>query len=164
MSPRLIAWLLSVAAVIAIGVGLYEAGSRAGTKAERSVWTTKQAELERSNRAKEQQLQAKVQQGEERYEQLKDQKQRDDAGARAELGRLRTDLAKKRAPQREAGAASAAQPAADEAAVDTRGWELFGQCAATVVDLAEAADGLRIQVIGLQDYVREVLDVGSASK
>jgi hypothetical protein len=99
-------------------------------------------------RAKEQELNAERQKTEVRYAQLRRKAASDAAGASGELERLRSALA---------GAAGSGQntPATRGADGDPRN-AIIGECAAAATTLAQHADGLAAQLLGLQDYVRNV--------
>lgn len=71
--------------------------------------------------------------------------------ARAELNGLRDELYAISAPV--AGANPVAPSRTDGVSIERR---LLGNCAAALVEVAAGADGLAAQLIGLQDYVRNV--------
>lgn len=149
------ALLVFLACLVTLGV-IFWAGYRIGTQAEKQVWLTKQAKLNQEHRTTETVLRADKQALEEAYEVLKDSSERDRAGARAELDRLRHVLAQRKARPSPgpSGTATCPGPTVDEAPAER---ELFAQCAAALVDLAEEADRVRIQLIGLQGYVEKVV-------
>lgn len=106
---------------------------------------------EQAARAREQALVIAKQQAEEAYVTLKSNTQRAVAGAQSELGRLRVVLD---ARQREAAATATPGTGVDASPAAER--QLFGQCAETLVGVAQQADQLAAQVSGLQGYVRAV--------
>lgn len=116
----------------------------------KAVQAEELAAKEKQYRQQEQDLVAAKNNAEVRYEQIKSKTRVAVAGARAELDRLRNDLA---AGLPGTGAPAAAGTGADAAAV--RG-ELFGDCATRYPGLAEEAGSIRDKLIGLQDYVASV--------
>lgn len=104
---------------------------------------------EQAARAREQQLIAAKNKAEEDHAAFKRRTQRAVAGAQSELGRLRDVLATRQA------AANATTSARTDAAATTER-QLFGQCAETLAGMAQQADQLAVQVIGLQGYVSAV--------
>lgn len=105
---------------------------------------------EQAARAREQALVIGKQQAEEAYVTLKSNTQRAVAGAQSELGRLRVVLD----ARREAASTAATGTGVDASPAPER--QLFGQCAETLVGVAQQADQLAAQVSGLQGYVRAV--------
>lgn len=156
LNPRV--W---IAALLAIVIGVTGIVSyRAGAKSVQAKWDAQKneqvkarAELEAQYRAKEQQLVAAKQEAEVAYVELKNRFDRDAAGARRELDRLRSALAARQP------AATPANPASIPKLDATPGiqGELLGECAQALVGLAAEADGLAAQLIGLQRYVAKVL-------
>lgn len=104
---------------------------------------------EQAARAREQQLIAAKHKAEENHAAFKRRTQRAVAGAQSELDRLRDVLA-----ARQATADAAPSDRTDGAATTER--QLFGQCAKTLAGVAQQADQLAAQVIGLQGYVSAV--------
>lgn len=76
------------------------------------------------------------------------------AGARAELDRLRGDLAAAAEP----GAAASGAAAAGRADGAAGARIVVGECAATALEVAEAADDAERKLIGLQSYVGQLLE------
>lgn len=104
---------------------------------------------EQAARAREQQLIAAKHKAEENHAAFKRRTQRAVAGAQSELDRLRDVLTARQAT------ADAAHSARTDAAATTER-QLFGQCAETLAGVAQQADQLAAQVIGLQGYVSAV--------
>jgi hypothetical protein len=153
MRARLIASLLLLASL----GGAAWLGYLQGTSVERAVWHTKQAKINKDNRDTELELRVRNQKLEIRYEELKEDHQQSVAATRTELDRVRFLLSKRGKPvPGEASANTSTGPTVDEAPIPVER-ELFGQCAAALVDLAEEADGLKLQLTGLQFYVNEVV-------
>lgn len=122
------------------------------------VTQTKQlAAKEQEYRQQEQNLVAAKNQAEEKYVEIKKHTAVAVAGARSELDRLRRDLAARSLPR--AGADSATGTGAHGEAVVG---EVFGDCAARYAGLAEEADAVRDKLIGLQGYVNNVCQNGTA--
>lgn len=104
---------------------------------------------EQAARAREQQLVAAKHKAEEEHAAFKLRTQRAVAGAQSELGRLRDVLATRQA-------ATTATPSTGTDAAATTERQLFGQCAETLAGVAQQADQLAAQVIGLQGYIKNV--------
>jgi DNA anti-recombination protein RmuC len=121
----------------------------AGKNAVLSQVQAKAMANEQAARAREQQLVAAKHKAEEDHAAFKRRTQRAVAGAQSELGRLRDTLA-----IRQAAATATPSAGVDAAAAPER--ELFGQCAETLAKVAQQADHLAAQVIGLQGYVSAV--------
>ena len=120
-----------------------------GQKNVRAEYQAKQLAAEQAAREREQELVAERKKLEDRYVQSKRKADISAAAARAELERLRDQLA--------AGGAATADPtAAIRADAGTVEGQLLGACASALVAVAEDADRLSAQVVGLQDYVRGV--------
>lgn len=152
---------LVVVAAAAFGVwSLTSTMKERGRAEERLVWQARQAKLESAHRTREHELLGQIQHAEELHEQRLQDQQQADARARTELDRLRGVLAQRdrelaaRDDRRQADPAPVTGPPADATALER---ELFGQCAAELVDLAGQADAMRLQLIGLQDYVNLVI-------
>lgn len=109
------------------------------------------AAAEKAARAREQQLVQAKTEAEEKYAQIKKQVSVAVAGARAELDRLRYDLAARDVPG--AGQTAAAGARVDAGSVER---QLLGTCATEYTGMAGEVEGLRAQLIGLQDYVNNV--------
>lgn len=141
--------LVIVAIVAVVLAGTHWKVYLNGQKAVRAEYQAKQLAAEQAARAREQQLVAQRQKVEELYVQEKRKAATAAAGARAELDRLRGQLA--------AGGPAPADPAtaprADGASIES---QLLGACATALVGVAEGADRLAAQVVGLQEYVRGV--------
>jgi hypothetical protein len=154
LNPRL--WIaLALAAVLGF---THFTAYRAGKGVVRAEWDKDKAarmaqalEAEQAARQREQQLVAERKKVEDRYVQDKRKADIAAAGARAELERLRIELA---APRGAAPADPAAAPRADgRAGLES---ELLGHCAKALVGMAQEADRLETVVVGLQQYVRQV--------
>lgn len=141
---------LVIAAIVAVVLaGTHWKAYINGQKAVRAEYQAKQLAAEQAARAREQELVAQRQKVEELYVEEKRKAAAAAAGARTELGRLRDQLA--------AGRPAPANPTpttrADAGAIEG---QLLGACASALVAVAEDADRLAAQVVGLQDYVRGV--------
>lgn len=154
LSPRL--WLaIALAVGLAISHGMaYKAGKatvRADWDKDIAQRTAQALKAEQDARAKEQALQAAKQKVEVNYAA---QKKRDAvalAGAQSELDRLRYELTTGNSQPSEATSTTARTDGSGRLERD-----LLGECAATAVELAKAADRLETKLVGLQGYVRDV--------
>ena len=111
-------------------------------------------QAEQAARFKEQQLVAERQKTEERYVQEKRRAAVAAAGAQSELDRLRDELA---------SAATGGSPACSNPTAAPRDHggtrlesELLGHCATALVNLAAEADRLEAQLVGAQQYIKNV--------
>jgi hypothetical protein len=104
-------------------------------------------------RAREQALGSAKQKVEEAYAIEKRKAAVAARSARAELDGLRDELYAISIPAPNPGANPAAPSRTDGVSIERR---LLGNCAAALVEVAAGADGLAAQLIGLQDYVRNV--------
>lgn len=104
-------------------------------------------------RAREQALGSAKQKVEEAYAIEKRKAAVAARSARAELDGLRDELYAIPVPAPNPGANPAAPSRTDGVSIERR---LLGNCAAALVEVAAGADGLAAQLIGLQDYVRNV--------
>jgi hypothetical protein len=104
-------------------------------------------------RAREQALGSAKQKVEEAYAIEKRKAAVAARSARAELDGLRDELYAIPVPAPNPGANPAAPSRTDGVSIERR---LLGNCAAAIVEVAAGADGLAAQLIGLQDYVRNV--------
>lgn len=148
-----------IAAVILVALTVtHTVAYRSGKANVRAEWnkdiaarTAQALQVEQENRAKEQQLVAARQQAEERYAKEKRKVAAAAAGAQSELDGLRNELAT-------AGRPACADPAAAARADGGAGLErdLLGACATALVGMAQEADRLEAQLVGLQQYVKQV--------
>lgn len=151
-----------IAALVLVCLGAsHTIAYQKGKSAIRAEWnkdiaarTAQALEIERKNRAKEQELIEARQQAEAKYAQYK--RKADDAArsAQSELERLRNLLAARGA----AGGATGTNttPAGGNHGRAGLEAELLGDCARALVEVAADADRLGAQVIGLQGYVKQV--------
>jgi hypothetical protein len=141
--------LVITALVLVVLAGTHWKAYTNGQKAVRAEYQAKELAAEKAARAREQELIAERQKLEDRYVQDKRKAEAAAAGARAELGRLRDQLAARGAPTQTPATPIRADGGSPEA-------QLLGACASALVGVAEDADRLAAQVIGLQAYVRGV--------
>ena len=141
--------LVITAVVLVVLAGTHWKAYLNGKKAVRAEYQAKELAAEKAAREREQELIAERQKLEDRYVQDKRKADAAAAGARAELGRLRDQLAARGA----AAATTAAPIRVDGGSPEA---QLLGACASALVGVAEDADRLAAQVIGLQAYVRGV--------
>lgn len=154
LSPRL--WIaLALAAVLGFThFTAYRAGKgvvRAQWEADKAQRMAQALEAEQAARKKEQELLVQRDRAEKRYADEKRKAAVAAAGADAELGRLRDELA---APRRRAGEDPASAARVDGGAGLES--ELLGHCATALVRMAQEADRLEAVVVGLQQYVKQV--------
>lgn len=154
LDPRV--WI--AAALLVVLTFTHTMTYRAGKNAVRTAWdkdiaarTAQALETEQKNRAKEQQLVAARQQAETRYVEEKRKAAAAATGAKSELDRLRDELA---AP-RNSACPNPAAPARSNGGAGLES-ELLGHCATALVGMAAEADRLEAQVVGLQQYVKQV--------
>lgn len=146
-------WRILAAAILAVVmVFTHWRAYDAGKSSVLNKYQAYIADIERATRAREHQLTQAKQQAEERYETEKRNAATANAGARAELERLRRTLAQRQTPR----AAQAPAPIARIDAASPPERQLLGECAQTAVEVAGDADRLAAQLTGLQDYVRHV--------
>lgn len=141
--------LVIVAIVLVVLAGTHWKAYLNGKKAVRAEYQAKELAAEKAAREREQELVAERKKLEDRYVQDKRKAEAAAAGARAELGRLRDQLAAR-------GAAPTTPATPIRADAGTIEGQLLGACASALVGVAEDADRLAAQVIGLQAYVRGV--------
>lgn len=146
-------WRILAAALLSVVlIGTHWRAYDAGKTSALNKYQAHIADIERATRAREHQLTAAKQQAEERYEIEKRNAATANAGARAQLERLRHRLAQRQAPR----AATTPAPVTRIDAASPPERQLLGECAQTVVEVAGDADRLAAQLTGLQDYVRNV--------
>lgn len=104
-------------------------------------------------RAQEQALSAAKQKAEDAYALEKRKSAAAARSARAELDGLRNELYSIPAPARGPGANPTAPARVDGVTIER---QLLGECATALVEVAQGADLLAAQLIGLQGYVRNV--------
>lgn len=123
-----------------------------GKQAMQAHYQQAQLQAEQAARAREQQLVAERQKSEERYVQEKRKAAAAASGAQSELDRLRDALASS------GGGPTCPAPAASARVDAGTGLEseLLGHCAQTLVGVAAEADRLEAQVVGLQQYIKQV--------
>lgn len=123
---------------------------RFGRKTVETQYQTQVLLAEKKARETEQLLSTQKQKAEELYVKQKRQATAAAANARAELDRLRAALA---------GSSGPTSDPTPNPGVDGRAGpesELFGQCAAALVSMAAETDRLKANVVGLQEYVKNV--------
>lgn len=154
LDPRM--WI--AAALIVATIVSHTAVYRAGKASVRAEWdkdiaarTAQALEAEQKARAKEQQLVTARQQAETRYVEEKRRAATAAVGAKSELDRLRDELAAPRNP----ACASPTAPAGNHGGAGLES-ELLGHCAQALVGMAAEADRLETQVVGLQQYIKQV--------
>lgn len=154
LSPR----LLVTAVLVAIFAFTHFTAYRFGAGVVKREWDKSVAEqrdllmkAQEQIRQKEQELVEAKNESEKRYVEQKRKASADAANTERLLGRLRDELA-----ARDAVPAQAATPftGVDGGAGLER--DLFGACASTLVRMAQEADRLEAQVVGLQGYVNSV--------
>jgi Sec-independent protein translocase protein TatA len=141
--------LVIVAIVLVVLAGTHWKAYTNGKKAVRAEYQAKELAAEKAAREREQELVAERKKLEDRYVQDKRKAEAAAAGARAELGRLRDQLAARSATTQTPATPIRVDGGSPEA-------QLLGACASALVGVAEDADRLAAQVIGLQAYVRGV--------
>jgi Fe-S cluster assembly scaffold protein SufB len=146
MSLRVGAVLFALVALLGTHWKAYVSGG----KAVEARYQAQVLAAEQKARELEKTLVVEKQKAEERYVEHKRQAAVTAAGARAELGRLRSALASRRE--------ASANPATVAGTNGRTGLEqeLFGQCASALVSMAAEADRLETWVVGLQGYVKGV--------
>jgi hypothetical protein len=152
---RVAVGLVLVGVFLAINVIAFRAGEwrvQAAWDRDVAAFTELMLAREQEARAKEQALVAERQKAEVRYEQEKRRRTAAAVAAGDELGRLRNAIVAS-ASARAGGEPTATCPGTDAAAPER---ELFGECAQALHRMAEAADRLSAQVLGLQDYTTNV--------
>lgn len=144
-------WRITLAVIVAVFfAGTHWKAYKVGEKAVEAKYQARALEAERQAREREQALMVEKQKAEERYVEQKRKAESAAAGARTELGRLRSALA----DRGEVTSNPAAGPRVDGRAGLEQ--ELLGQCAAALVSMAAEADRLEAWIIGLQGYVKNV--------
>lgn len=154
LSPRVWAVIIVSALLATTHFTAYRAG-RAHVRAQWDADIAKRdklaLELEQAARAKEQALVAAKNEAEQRYVQLKKQAAVAADGAQSALNSLRDVLATAPGPTCSTPAAGARADAGARLESD-----LLGHCAQALTGLAAEADRLEAQVVGLQQYVKQV--------
>lgn len=151
LQARIVAVLAAIA-IIAGGLWkLRHDAYHAGAESVRKEYAAAATQAALAAIKTQERLQEAVQRVGERNEQAKRQNAAAAAGAEHELGSLREQLAARdRADAAATGAACGAHAAGAER-------ELLGHCASALVGLAKEADRVEAKLIGLQDYVRSVI-------
>lgn len=123
----------------------------------RDAYTAQALKASEAARAKEKELQAKVKGVTDAYIVERRKRVADGVATQSELDRLRDELALSGAASQNPGTASGVYGAGGPER------DLLGACATHLVRLAGEADRLESKVIGLQEYVKAVLqDSGKA--
>ena len=147
------AWA-ALALAVALAASHYKAYSMGGAES-RAKMAERNAELmaeaattSEANRKTEQAMAAKLRKASDDYAKL----QKTNADNAAALDRVRSDF------QTALDSRCTANPTAPGCAdgVGRLERELFGHCAAALVELAKSSDRLEAKIVGLQDYVRSI--------
>jgi ATPase subunit of ABC transporter with duplicated ATPase domains len=141
--------LVIVALVLVVLAGTHWKAYLNGRDAVRAQYQARELAAHKAAREREQELVAQRQKAEELYVTEKRKAAAAAAGARTELGRLRDQLAAGRPAPTDPATPIRVDGGSPEA-------QLLGACASALVGVAEDADRLAAQVIGLQAYVRGV--------
>ncbi len=154
---RIAGWLGGLLFVIAAFGGTWLHGRSKGVESERAVWTQRLADAERAAREaseaarhREQEMHDAIEAVQREYMQRVAAGERDAAGARAELKRVRDSIA---ARERAAAEAARAAGRVDAAAAER---DVLRACTAELVAVAQDADRIAIRLSNLQGYVKSI--------
>jgi hypothetical protein len=148
--------LWRVVAGLVVAVILFVTGDHVGAGRIQQRWDHERAELDRQRADAEhearqrEQLRARLgMESANEKARLLARANADAVGARSELGRLRQRLAALSAGQAASGAGAAGGPRGAATAAD-----VLGECSGRLQELAGQADGMSVQVTGLQGWIR----------
>lgn len=152
MTRTIAAWLTLGVVAFAVGTGGWLGYRFASDRCATRVAAYEQAAREASEAARhrEQEMHDAIEAVQREYMQQVQAGQRDAAGARAELKRVRNSIA---ARERAAAEAARAAGRVDAAAAER---DVLRACTAELVAVAQDADRIAIRLIQLQGYVKSI--------